>query len=160
MYCSTEPLHIFHVRSRACVRRWLHSLVVTGCVLYFPRVFAQVETVGLSTGYAVKTILSLVLVLLAICALIYALKRLQGFSASSHADMKILSSMPVGPREKIMLVRVGEEQLLLGVTNASVQLIKVLDKPLYIAGENAGENTGEGGSGQGFSTHLDKLLNR
>lgn len=156
MYRSTEPLQIVNVHSSSGVRRCLRALAAISCVAQVPHVFAQVETAGLGAGYAVKTVISLILVLLAICALIYGLKRLQGFSAASHADMKILSSMPVGPREKIMLVRVGEEQLLLGVTNASVQLIKVLDKPLSIAGENAGE----GGSSQGFSTHLDKLLNR
>ena len=49
------------------------------------------------------------------------------------SGMKIISSLPLGTREKLVLVEVGGKQLLLGVTSSQINTIHVFDDPLMIA---------------------------
>ncbi|MEF1174177.1 flagellar biosynthetic protein FliO, partial [Vibrio sinaloensis] len=42
----------------------------------------------------------------------------------------VVRQIPVGTRERIMIVQAGEEQFLVGVTAQSIQLISKLDKPI------------------------------
>ena len=46
--------------------------------------------------------------------------------------MKVVSSLPLGAKERLVVVQVGKEQLLLGVSQQQVALIKTLDEPLEI----------------------------
>lgn len=115
--------------------------------------YAQTESTGLGAGYAIKTFVSLLVVLFLIVALVWLLKRMQGITASSSAAMQILASLPVGPREKLMLVQVGNEQLLIGVTSSNVQFIKAMDEPVDLTSTGA-----KGAASPVFSSQLQKLL--
>ncbi|MDG2855508.1 flagellar biosynthetic protein FliO, partial [Vibrio parahaemolyticus] len=42
----------------------------------------------------------------------------------------IVSQLPVGTKERIAVVQVGEEQFLVGITSQSIQTLAKLDKPL------------------------------
>jgi flagellar protein FliO/FliZ len=53
-------------------------------------------------------------------------------------DCQILRQLALGPRERVIVVRVGVKQLVLGVGSASVSLICELDEPLPLADANAG----------------------
>ncbi|HEX4112999.1 MAG TPA: flagellar biosynthetic protein FliO [Stellaceae bacterium] len=48
-------------------------------------------------------------------------------------DCQIIRQMPLGPRERVIVVRVGAKQLVLGVGSASVSLLCELDEPLASA---------------------------
>ena len=54
--------------------------------------------------------------MLAILALAWLLKRLQSGAISGSAHLKVVASLPVGPRERVLLVDVAGTQVLLGVT--------------------------------------------
>jgi flagellar protein FliO/FliZ len=45
-------------------------------------------------------------------------------------DCTILRSLVVGPRERLLVVRIGTRQLVVGVGSASVSLLCELDEPL------------------------------
>ena len=51
-------------------------------------------------------------------------------SAWGARDCRILRQMALGPRERVIVVRIGPKQLVLGVSNASVSLICELDETL------------------------------
>lgn len=82
----------------------------------------------------------LVLGLFAILAIIYgcawAMKRLRLPTAFSNSLMKIESVISVGAREKIALLRVGDQQLVVGITSSSIQTLHVIpaDKNASVAG--------------------------
>lgn len=71
--------------------------------------------------------LFLVLGLIIICALI--LKR---FNLTQHnlSQLKIITTLRLGTKERLIVVQVGEQQLLLGVTGQQVSLLETLAEPL------------------------------
>lgn len=68
------------------------------------------------TGDIWQVTLALAVVVLAILALAWLLKRLQRGAISGSAHLKVVASLPVGPRERVLLVDVAGTQVLLGVT--------------------------------------------
>lgn len=76
-------------------------------------------------------IVSLLLVLVAIIAAAWLLKKLQvGGSVTNH--LKVVSSLNLGTKERLVVVQVGEKQLLLGVTGQQINLLDTLDEHLEI----------------------------
>lgn len=79
-------------------------------------------------GYIVKIIGSLVLVILMMIVLLYFMKRFSFKGSVIHDSVRIISALSIGPRERIMLLQVGEEQILVGSTPSSIRPLHVLDK--------------------------------
>lgn len=60
---------------------------------------------------------------------IWALRRLRG-GAASPRDCAVLRALPLGPRERLLVVRVGARHLVVGVGSSSVSLLCELAEPL------------------------------
>ncbi|TWX64955.1 flagellar biosynthetic protein FliO [Colwellia sp. C1TZA3] len=84
---------------------------------------------------AMSMILSLLMVLAVIIISAMILKRFQGVS-QTHQGLKIVTSLHLGSKEKLVVVQAGDKQLLLGVTTQQITLLETLDKPLVNAKEN------------------------
>ncbi len=80
-----------------------------------PNVISQNELVRVITG--------LLIVLLIIIVLSWIVKRLHGVHLGTSKGFESIGSMTVGPKEKVMLLKVGERYLLMGVGSGSVNLI-------------------------------------
>ncbi|EPT9325150.1 flagellar biosynthetic protein FliO [Vibrio alginolyticus] len=76
------------------------------------------------------TLGSLVLVIGVILLLAWLLKRIQVPAMGQQKGLRIVSQLPVGTKERIAVVQVGEEQFLVGITSQSIQTLAKLDKPL------------------------------
>lgn len=91
---------------------------------------------GLKTPLALASIgqmlaaLVLVVALILLCAWVF--RRMNGFSRLQNTPIKILSSTPLGARERLLLVAVGEEQLLIGVCPGRIQTLHVLQEKLPV----------------------------
>ena len=81
-------------------------------------------------GYIVKILGSLVLVILMMVVLLYLMKRFSYKGSVIHNSVKILSALNIGPRERIMLLQVGDEQLLVGSTPSSIRPLHLLKDPV------------------------------
>lgn len=86
-------------------------------------------------AYGADGLASLVLTAAAVAALLWfallALRRLRpGGVAAGAGDCRILRSLAIGPRERILVVAVGSRQLVVGVGSAAVSLLCELDEPL------------------------------
>ncbi|MGB0468034.1 MAG: flagellar biosynthetic protein FliO [Pontibacterium sp.] len=83
--------------------------------------------------FSADALVQLLLGLLAVIALILLLawiaKRALGVPQSGRY-MRVLTGLPLGAREKIVLVQVGKEQLLLGVAPGRVSLLTRLEEPV------------------------------
>jgi len=77
----------------------------------------------------VSILLSLVLVVALVFMLGYLMRRFN-VTHSGSAQFKLIGSMSVGTKERIMVVEVGKEQFLLGVTSQSINHLARLDSPL------------------------------
>ena len=85
---------------------------------------------------AMSMILSLLMVLVVIVISAMILKRFQGVRHSING-LKIVTSLHLGAKEKLVVVQAGEKQLLLGVTTQQISLLETLDEPLISAKENS-----------------------
>jgi flagellar protein FliO/FliZ len=96
---------------------------------------------------AMSMILSLFMVLAVIAISAFILKRFQGVRHSLNG-LKIVTSLHVGTKEKLVVVQAGQKQLLLGVTAHQITLLETLDEPLVSNKEGSAD----------FAQSLGKLL--
>ena len=81
-----------------------------------------------TSGLASLSLTSVAVILL-LWGAIWALRRLRP-GAASPRDCAVLRSLALGPRERLLVVRVGTRHLVLGVGSASVSLLCELEEPL------------------------------
>jgi flagellar protein FliO/FliZ len=78
---------------------------------------------------------ALVLVVGLILALGWLAKRLPGLRGGGHAGnaLRVVGSLSLSPRERVVVVAVGETQLLLGVGTGGIRALHTLEQPLPVA---------------------------
>jgi len=74
-------------------------------------------------------ILSLLMVLGLIIVCAFVLKRFN-LTQQSVSQLKVITSLRLGTKERVIVVQVGEKQLLLGVTGQQITLLETLAEPL------------------------------
>lgn len=86
--------------------------------------------------------LGLLLVIGAIFATGWGLRRFGRFSSAAQGSLKIVAGLSMGSRERLVLVQVGQEQVLIGVAPGRVQTLHVLDHPIELeaSGDDRGDN--------------------
>lgn len=78
-------------------------------------------------------IMSMLIVVGAVVALGWLYSRLR-FNSSAGGDViNILASRGLGPKERLLLVEVGDKQLLVGITASSVQTLHTFERPVVTA---------------------------
>ena len=90
-----------------------------------------VSPTSLFTGdYLLQVIGSFVVVILLLVGVLVLLRRLNGVSSQMSGNMRVISSVGVGQRERVVLLQVGEEQILVGVGPGNVRKIHAFDEPV------------------------------
>ena len=93
----------------------------------------------LAPSYLVKLVISLLLVLILMFALVWAVKRFGRLDArAGNYPMQVLTQMSIGPRERILLVAVGDRQMLVGVSQGAIESLGWVDPPLAPARREGG----------------------
>ena len=90
----------------------------------------------LAAGNLLRITLGLVVVLVAIVATAWGLRRWGHFRSSPQGELQVIGGLSMGPRERLVLVKVGQEQILLGVAPGRIQALHVLQQPLPIRVDN------------------------
>ncbi len=106
-----------------------------------------INTDPMSGSYLFQLILGLIVVLICIVALAWFAKRMNRLQSSTSGMLKIIGGISMGSRERVVLIQVGSEQLLIGVSPGRINTLHVLDVPL----ENSDVN-----SGKTFATRLSE----
>jgi len=73
---------------------------------------------------------ALLLVLVAIFAVAWVARRMRGFNNRVGDAIDILADVSLGQKERAVLLKVGEKQILVGVAPGRVNTLHVLDQPL------------------------------
>ncbi len=81
---------------------------------------------------SMSILLSLLMVLAVIIISALILKRFN-LIQSNHSELKIVTSLPLSTKEKLVVVQVGKKQLLLGVTAQQINLLESLNEPLELS---------------------------
>ena len=92
-----------------------------------PSLFAAPEAAshGTAAGGTLDVTLALLLIVGVIMLLAWGLKRMRRFGIGKQDRIQVLSDRAVGPKERCMLVRVGDTDLLIGVAGGSVRTLHV-----------------------------------
>jgi flagellar protein FliO/FliZ len=96
-----------------------------------------------------QLLLGLVLVVVLILSISWALRRFSGIAPVSK-NMRVLGVMPLGTREKAVLVQVGDKQMLLGVAPGRVSHLQSFDEPVVEPEE----------AGKGFAHRLSEAMSK
>jgi len=92
----------------------------------------------LSGTNVTQVVMGLIAVLILVFAIAWLLRRVGGVSIGGGSGvLKVLAGMSMGARERVVLVQVGEEQLLLGVSPGRVQTLHVLETPIEVESASA-----------------------
>ncbi|MBW0146753.1 flagellar biosynthetic protein FliO [Marinobacter arenosus] len=83
------------------------------------------------------TLVSLGIGLLAVIAIIYGcawiIRRMNGMTGMNNNAIKVVSVMALGARERLVLIEVGGQQMLLGITPSTIRTLHVFDEPVVDA---------------------------
>lgn len=116
----------------------------------------------MNSGYLLQLVIGLVIVLLCILALAWAAKKVNKFRLINDDSLKILGGLSMGARERVVLLQVGESQLLLGVSPGRINTLHVLDAPIETARQLSAEENSSDKQGcsenQSFSDKLKSMM--
>lgn len=89
-------------------------------------------TPGLSAFDVFKYLGSFALVIGLLLAVLISLKKLQAsarFGRQSDTRLQVMESLSIGPRQKIALIRVGDREVLIGVTAQQITALGEMPAP-------------------------------
>ena len=116
------------------------------------------STPGVDASALIRVIGGLVVVLLLIVVLGWAMRRFGNFSSPASGQMRVIAGVSVGTRERVVLLQVGEQQLLVGVAPGRVQTLHVLDKPLEGVGAPGRQGGPDTQGGSPFAQRLRQMM--
>ncbi len=105
-----------------------------------------------SASYLFKLIAVMGFILLLIFALAWMMKKMQLTPQSQNGLIRIVSAISVGQRDRIALIEVGDEQILVGLTPGKIEKLHALKNPLPVAPETS--------STASFSDRFQQLMKR
>jgi flagellar protein FliO/FliZ len=103
-------------------------------------------------GLGGQVLLVLTLVIALLFFLTWFLKRSGLAQQAANGHLKVLGGVSVGQRERVLLLQVGQDQILVGVTATEITLLHMLSQPIDI---DEGERTSVS-----FSQQLQGLIRR
>jgi len=81
-------------------------------------------------GLLMQSVAGLLIVLASVIGLAWMMRRLGRLQSSAGGALKMIDGMALSTRERIVLVQVGDTQILLGVAPGRVEAVHVLEKPV------------------------------
>ncbi|CAI8815985.1 Flagellar protein FliO [Pseudomonas donghuensis] len=87
---------------------------------------------GSAAGQLTQLVLGLLLVLGLIFLLAWLLRRVQNAAPGSAQVIEILGSRSLGPRDRLLLIQVGKEQILIGHSPGTIEALHVMAEPIEV----------------------------
>lgn len=113
----------------------MRALAFLALMLAVPAMAAEPAASMSSAGMGAqmsKLLLGLLLVIGLIFLLAWLLRRVQQLNPRGNQAIKLISSHALGPRERLVLVQVGSEQVLLGLSAGRIAPLHVLKEPVHL----------------------------
>ncbi|MGH8258850.1 MAG: flagellar biosynthetic protein FliO [Steroidobacteraceae bacterium] len=116
---------------------------------------------AMGVGSLTEVTLALAVVLAAIFGLAWLVRRVRGVAGAASA-LGVLAEVRLGPKERAVLVKIGTQQLLIGVAPGRVSTLHVLSQPVEIvrSGPPSGSRTGAVRGRPSFRETLLKSLGK
>ena len=88
------------------------------------------KTVAATNTDALSVSLGLIFILIMIFSLAWFMKKMGYTNLTGQGQLKIIATLNLGQKEKIALIQVGQQQLLVGMTATQINTLHVLDELL------------------------------
>jgi flagellar protein FliO/FliZ len=105
-------------------------LLIPGQIMAQQEADKPVAVDPVSSAYLIKLSFGLLVVVGLVFFLAWLVRKMQLVQSSNHGLIKIVSAISVGQRERIALIQVGEEQLLIGLTPGRIDKLHTLQKTI------------------------------
>ena len=128
-------MHVFHNNFRSL--RTLACLVGTGFLSALPAL-ADTPATGLATGglaagdiasATLRMVAGLAIVLGLLAATAWVSKRFRAGSGARGGAIEILTGLSLGNRERVVLLKVGSDQVLVGISPSGLRTLHVIGQP-------------------------------
>ena len=83
-------------------------------------------------GQLLQLVLGLLLVVGLIFTLAWLMRRVQRAGPAGNQVIELVGSRAMGPRDRLVLVQIGTEQVLLGVSPGSITALHVMKEPVHV----------------------------
>nr|WP_189657452.1 flagellar biosynthetic protein FliO [Pseudomonas peradeniyensis] len=117
----------------------VRGITAVGALLVSEAVIAAAEPAAASTAapgglgaQLAQTVIGLLLVVGLIFFLAWLLRRMQGSAQQGAQVIEVIGTRAIGPRDRLLLVQVGKEQILIGHTPGSIEALHVLAEPVDV----------------------------
>lgn len=112
-----------------------------------------------ATSSLLQVTLGLFVVLMIIAAAAWFARRFGHFNVTAKGNLRIVGGLHLGSRERVVLMQVGDQQLLVGVAPGRIQTLHVLETPIDVDDTTAARNSLAGGVLKGgmFGAILKKV---
>ncbi|TIH06587.1 flagellar biosynthetic protein FliO [Pseudomonas leptonychotis] len=118
----------------------MHKILLLGLTLPLaataaePAVQTAVPLAGAGMGgQVVQLLLGLLLVIGLIFLLAWLMRRVQQIVPRGGQVIKVVATQALGPRDRLVLVQVGSEQVLLGLTPGTITSLHVMKEAVHLA---------------------------
>ena len=107
-------------------------------------------------GNLIQTTLGLLVVLAVIGGAAWGFKRFGNFQTGVQGKLKVVGGISLSTRERVVLLQVGDQQLVVGVTPGHIQTLHVLDEPLPTENVNQDSSSFSGKLQSAMAKHIVK----
>ena len=83
---------------------------------------------AISFGDLLNLVSGLIIVLFIFFGIAYLIKRLTGINGISRGHIKVIDSLHLGTRERLVLVKVSDIYLLLGISSGQINTLRVINE--------------------------------
>ena len=105
----------------------------------------------MSSPYLLKLSAGLILIVVLIFLLAWLVRKFNLNQGSHSGLIKIIAGLSIGTRDRIVLLQVGEEQILVGLTPGKIEKLHTLSQPLEVPGEQPAVSAS-------FASKLNRLM--
>ncbi len=107
---------------------------------------AATESAPSAGAQLLRLVAGLIFVLALVFVLSRLLPRLGGRGLTGGRGFRVVASLPVGQRERVVLLEVGNRQVMLGVAPGRVNTLHVLDEPVQAPADLRADVADQSGS--------------
>ncbi|MGB5336508.1 MAG: flagellar biosynthetic protein FliO [Woeseiaceae bacterium] len=90
------------------------------------------STPGLGGGDVLNMVISMLFLVAVIVVLGWLYSRSRFVGSGNNDAINVVATRALGPKERLLIVEVADQQLLVGMTATAVQTLHVFDKPVAI----------------------------
>lgn len=124
---------------------------------------AEKSTLASSSGFSslmMQMLVALVFVVALLFLSAWLVKRSGMLQGSLNGQLAVLGSVSVGQREKIALIKVGQEQLVVGVTASEITLLHLLADPIEVSTNQSVQSNQASASNMDMNETFAQKLNQ